>query len=108
MITNPFAVAVTECMLSANPQLRFHSANTAFKAEKHQPVYVDVHFDFLKVPFGRFVNINLIDGNAELGPTELWLGGHFDTSWKKHVERVDLLIHSDILGTGRKTSAPVL
>ena len=51
-IANSFATAVAECILGPNLQLRFQSANTAFKAEKRQPVHVDVRFDFPKIWFG--------------------------------------------------------
>lgn len=107
IIANPFAVAVTECMLGPNPNLRFQSANTAFKAEKRQPVHVDVHFDFPAIPFGICVNINLIDVDAEHGSTELWLGSHLDTSWKKEVEKSGSVIPTDILKARRKISPPV-
>lgn len=74
VIANPFATAITECMLGPNPRLRFQSANTAFKGTKRQLVHVDVHFDFPKMPFGLCININLIDVDPEHGSTELWPG----------------------------------
>jgi ectoine hydroxylase-related dioxygenase (phytanoyl-CoA dioxygenase family) len=107
IIANPFATAVTECMLGPNPHLRFQSANTAFKAEKRQPVHVDVHFDFPAIPFGICVNINLIDVDPEHGSTELWLGSHLDTRWKRQVEKSGSVIPKDILEARRKISPPV-
>ena len=107
IIANPFATAITECMLGPNPHLRFQSANTAFKAEKRQPVHVDVHFDFPKMPFGICVNINLIDVDPEHGSTEVWLGSHLDTSWKAFVEKSGSVIPEDILERRRKISPPI-
>lgn len=107
IIANPFAIAVTECMLGPHPRLRFQSANTAFKAEKRQPVHVDVHFDFPKFPFGFCVNINLIDVDVEHGSTELWLGSHLDTSWQAEVEKSGSVIPVHMLEKRRKTSPPV-
>ncbi|KAH7412863.1 phytanoyl-CoA dioxygenase family protein [Cadophora sp. MPI-SDFR-AT-0126] len=107
IIANPFATAITECMLGPNPHLRFQSANTAFKAEKRQPVHVDVHFDFPKIPFGICVNINLIDVDPEHGSTEIWLGSHLDTSWKAFVEKSGSVIPEDILERRRKISPPI-
>ncbi|KAK4934275.1 hypothetical protein LTR10_024405 [Elasticomyces elasticus] len=79
IIANPWAVSITECMLGPNPHMRFYSANTAFKADSRQPVHVDVHFDFPKVPFGLCINVNLVDTSPENGATEIWLGSHMDT-----------------------------
>ena len=107
VIANPFATAITECMLGPKPRLRFQSANTAFKAEKRQPVHVDVHFDFPKMPFGICVNINLIDVDPEHGSTEIWLGSHLDTSWKAFVEKSGSVIPEDILERRRKISPPI-
>ncbi|KAL5322654.1 hypothetical protein ACEPPN_010629 [Leptodophora sp. 'Broadleaf-Isolate-01'] len=106
IIANPFATAITECMLGPNPHLRFQSANTAFRAEKRQPVHVDVHFDFPMMPFGICVNINLIDVDPEHGSTEMWLGSHLDTSWKAHVEKSGSVIPNDILERRRKEFGP--
>ncbi|PVH73584.1 phytanoyl-CoA dioxygenase family protein [Cadophora sp. DSE1049] len=107
ILANPFATAITECMLGPNPHLRFQSANTAFKAEKRQPVHVDVHFDFPKMPFGICVNINLIDVDPEHGSTEIWLGSHLDTSWKAYVEKSGSVIPKHILERRRKVSPPI-
>jgi ectoine hydroxylase-related dioxygenase (phytanoyl-CoA dioxygenase family) len=107
IIANPFATAITECMVGPNPHLRFQSANTAFKAEKRQPVHVDVHFDFPKMPFGFCINVNLIDVDPEHGSTEMWLGSHLDTSWQAEVEKSGSVIPSDILERRRKISPPV-
>ncbi|KAK0127324.1 hypothetical protein ONS96_006872 [Cadophora gregata f. sp. sojae] len=107
VIANPFAIAISECMLGPNPRLRFQSANTAFKAEKRQPVHVDVHFDFPNMPFGICVNINLIDVDPEHGSTEIWLGSHLDTSWKAYVEKSGSVIPEDILERRRKTCPPI-
>ncbi|KIV81390.1 hypothetical protein PV11_03581 [Exophiala sideris] len=79
IIANPWAVSITECMLGPNPHMRFYSANTAFKADSRQPVHVDVHFDFPKIPFGLCINVNLVDTSPENGATEIWLGSHMDT-----------------------------
>ncbi|KAI1609422.1 phytanoyl-CoA dioxygenase family protein [Exophiala viscosa] len=79
IIANPWAVSITECMLGPNPHMRFYSANTAFKADSRQPVHVDVHFDFPKIPFGLCINVNLVDTSPENGATEIWLGSHTDT-----------------------------
>ena len=106
IIANPFATAVTECLLGPNPRLRFQSANTAFKAEKRQPVHVDVHFDFPAIPFGICVNINLIDVDAEHGSTEIWLGSHLDTRWKE-AEKSGSVIPADVLEKRRRISPPV-
>ncbi|KAF8857158.1 hypothetical protein BDZ45DRAFT_593214 [Acephala macrosclerotiorum] len=107
IIANPFATAITECMLGPNPRLRFQSANTAFKAEKRQPVHVDVHFDFPKMPFGFCINVNLIDVDPEHGSTEMWLGSHLDTSWRAEVEKSGSVIPTAILEKRRKINPPV-
>ena len=107
IIANPFAVAVTECLLGPHPRLRFQSANTAFKAERRQPVHVDVHFDFPRIPFGLCININLIDVDPEHGATEMWLGSHMDTSWRKQLGLSSSVIPADVLEARRKISPPV-
>jgi ectoine hydroxylase-related dioxygenase (phytanoyl-CoA dioxygenase family) len=107
IIANPFAVAVTECMLGPHPQLRFQSANTAFKGTKRQPVHVDVHFDFPEIPFGLCININLVDVEPKNGSTELWLGSHLDTIWKKQVEEGVSVIPLDIVERRRRISPPI-
>lgn len=94
-------------MLGPNPHLRFQSANTAFKASKRQPVHVDVHFEFPKMPFAFGVNINLIDVDAERGSTELWPGSHLDTSWQAEVEKSGSVIPEDMLERRKKVSPPV-
>lgn len=81
VIANPFAASIIECMVGPRPCLRFYSANTLFKAEKRQPVHVDVHFDYPNIPFGFCVNINLVDVSPENGSTELWLGSHLEKNW---------------------------
>src|SRR4051812_31030607 len=107
IIANPFAVAITECILGPRPQLRFQSANTAFKATRRQPVHVDVHFDFPEIPFGLCININLVDVEPENGSTELWPGSHLDTSWKGQVEECCSVIPNDILERRRKFRPPI-
>lgn len=107
VIANPFAIAVTECMLGPRPQLRFQSANTAFKAKRRQPVHVDVYFDFPEIPFGLCININLVEVGPENGSTELWLGSHLDAGWKHQVEKGDSVIPLDILEQRRKECPPI-
>jgi len=107
IIANPFATAITECMLGPNPRLRFQSANTAFKAENRQPVHVDVHFDFPRMPFGFCININLIDIDPEHGSTEMWLGSHLDTSWRAEVEKSGSVIPLGMVEQRRRISPPI-
>lgn len=106
IIANPFATAVTECVLGPSPHLRFQSANTALRATKRQPVHVDVHFDFPKIPFGLCININLVDVGPENGSTELWPGSHLDTDWREEVALPGSVIPADILERRRKVAPP--
>ncbi|RJE24538.1 Phytanoyl-CoA dioxygenase family protein [Aspergillus sclerotialis] len=104
IIANPWATAITECMLGPNPHMRFYSANTAFKATERQPVHVDVHFDFPKMPFGLCLNVNLVDTSPENGSTELWLGSHIDTDG--HTSDYNG-VHPDMVEARRKISPPI-
>ena len=107
VIANPFATAITECMLGPHPRLRFYSANTAFKAEMRQPVHVDVHFAFPRMPFGFCVNVNLIDVDPAHGSTEMWLGSHLDASWQAEVEKSGSVIPPHVLERRRELAPPV-
>jgi ectoine hydroxylase-related dioxygenase (phytanoyl-CoA dioxygenase family) len=107
IIANPFATAVTECMLGPNPHMRFYSANTAFKAEGRQPPHVDVHFDYPKIPFGLCVNINLVDTSPQNGATELWPGSHIDADPRDNDEDGQKGIRADLVESRRKTHPPV-
>ncbi|RAH61447.1 phytanoyl-CoA dioxygenase family protein [Aspergillus piperis CBS 112811] len=104
VIANPWATAITECMLGPNPHLRFYSANTAFKAEDRQPVHVDVHFDFPKIPFGLCINVNLVATSPENGATELWPGSHRDADPR---DSDDTGVIPEIVEARRKISPPV-
>ncbi|KAL6242003.1 hypothetical protein RBB50_010914 [Rhinocladiella similis] len=107
IIANPWAVAVTECMLGPNPHMRFYSANTAFKADSRQPAHVDVDFDFPKIPFGFCINVNLIDTSAENGATEIWLGSHTDSDQYTTSENREDGVRKDLLEERRKISPPL-
>jgi len=107
IIANPFAIAITECMLGPHPRLRFQSANTAFKAQSRQPVHVDVHFDFPKMPFGFCINVNLIDVDPDHGSTEMWLGSHLDTSWRAELVKNASIIPAAMLERRKKINPPV-
>ncbi|RDW64641.1 hypothetical protein BP6252_10292 [Coleophoma cylindrospora] len=106
VIANPFAVAVTECMLGPNPMLRFQSSNTAFKAERRQPVHVDVHFEFPRIPFGICVNINLVDVAPSNGSTEMWLGSHLIPA-HQYSKTTGSIIPPAVLEERRKISPPI-
>ncbi|RHZ55509.1 DUF5102 domain-containing protein [Aspergillus thermomutatus] len=73
IIANPFATAIVECMLGPKPQIRFLSANTAFRTKEigRQPPHIDVAFDFSRDPFGFCVNANLVETTATNGAMEL-------------------------------------
>jgi len=107
IIANPFAVAVAECLLGPSPMLRFHSANTAFKATQRQPPHIDVHFDFPKVPFGLCININLVATSPENGATEVWLGSHADIDYTIADPDSSKGIKAEILEARRKISPPI-
>jgi ectoine hydroxylase-related dioxygenase (phytanoyl-CoA dioxygenase family) len=106
ILANPFAVAVVECMLGPRPALRFHSANTAFRATARQPPHIDVGFDFPQVPFGFCVNVNLVDSSPENGATEVWPGTHTTTT-NKVLEQGSLSIKRDLVEARRKIRPPV-
>ncbi|CRG90186.1 hypothetical protein PISL3812_07229 [Talaromyces islandicus] len=106
ILANPFAVAVVECMLGPRPALRFHSANTAFKATARQPPHIDVGFDFPQVPFGFCVNVNLVDSSPENGATEVWPGTHTTTT-NQVLEQDSLSIKKDLIDARRKIRPPV-
>ncbi|KAI5294120.1 hypothetical protein KEM55_006762 [Ascosphaera atra] len=89
VIANPWATSILECMMGRNPTVRFYSANTAFKATDRQPVHIDIKFDFPRIPFGFFINVNLIDTTPENGCTELWPGSHRDTTVDYTVDEPD-------------------
>ncbi|GES56920.1 phytanoyl-CoA dioxygenase family protein [Aspergillus terreus] len=105
VITNPFATSVIEGIIGPHPQLRFYSANTAFKATTRQPVHIDIDFDMPRMPFAFCVNINLVDTSPKNGATEVWLGSHIDTDQRvldhsvKHKQ-----VKADLLEARRKIS----
>ncbi|CAJ2510505.1 Uu.00g133140.m01.CDS01 [Anthostomella pinea] len=108
VLANPFASDVVQCMLGPKPQLRFYSANTAFKATGRQPPHIDIDFDFPRVPFGYCINVNLVDTSPENGATEVWLGSHSDTD--KHVLDQSVKhkqIRAELLEQRRKISPPI-
>ncbi|KIW55290.1 hypothetical protein PV05_07582 [Exophiala xenobiotica] len=107
VVANPWAIAVTECMLGPNPHMRFYSANTAFKADSRQPVHVDVDFDFPKIPFGFCINVNLIDTSPENGATEIWLGSHTDCDQDTTAENGETGVRKDLREKRRKISPPL-
>ncbi|KAL9624634.1 MAG: hypothetical protein Q9160_001299 [Pyrenula sp. 1 TL-2023] len=76
VLANPFAVAITECVLGPHPVLRFQGANAAFRSQERQPVHVDLDYEYPELPFGLCININLVDVSPENGSTEFWLGSH--------------------------------
>lgn len=108
VLTNAFATEIIECMLGPKPQLRFVSANTAFRPSSNntnpntnefetdeeiiqrcrQPVHTDINATMTGFehdlpagagPFGYCVNINLIDTDPTNGSTELWPGSHLES-----------------------------
>lgn len=105
ILANPWATAITECMLGPNPRMRFYSANTAFKASERQPVHVDVHFDFPKLPFGLCLNVNLVDTGPENGSTELWLGSHKDCDGAETSDYNG--VREELVEERRKISPPI-
>lgn len=110
VVANPWATSIVECMLGPNPQLRFYSANTAFKATGRQPPHIDIDFDFPKVPFGFCINMNLVETSPENGATEVWLGSHVDTDNKvlDHTQGPLMTqIHQDLQRARRKISPPI-
>ena len=105
VVANPWACAITQCMLGPEPTARFYSANTAFPATARQPVHVDVEFDFPQVPFAYCLNVNLVATSPANGATEVWLGTHTDA-------RQSLLddhgkVCADVLEARRKTNPPI-
>ncbi|KAI7968251.1 hypothetical protein EIK77_010421 [Talaromyces pinophilus] len=107
IIANTFATQVVECMLGPGLALRFHSANTAFKATGRQPPHIDVHFDFPRgVPFGYCVNINLVDTSLLNGATEVWPGTHLGTSIDD-VSDTEPGIRKELIEERRKIRPPV-
>lgn len=108
VIANPWATAVVECMLGPSSQLRFYSANMAFKATGRQPPLIDVDFDFPKVPIGYCININLVDTSAGNGATEVWLGSHTDNKVLDHSKGPLMTqVHQDLQQERRKISPPI-
>ncbi|KAF7168749.1 hypothetical protein CNMCM6106_003833 [Aspergillus hiratsukae] len=109
IIANPFATAIIECMLGPRPQLRFLSANTAFRTKEagRQPPHIDVAFDFPRVPFGFCVNVNLVDTTATNGATELWPGTHTGTDVSVLMPDNDGVIRKELVEARRKLCPPV-
>ncbi|KAH1606603.1 hypothetical protein KXW57_002424 [Aspergillus fumigatus] len=109
IIANPFATAIIECMLGPKPQLRFLSANTAFRTKEagRQPPHIDVAFDFPRVPFGFCVNVNLVGTTATNGATELWPGTHTDTDVSVLMPDNDGVIRKELVEARRKLCPPV-
>lgn len=108
ILANPWATCIVEHMIGPNPQLRFYSANTAFKATGRQPTHVDVDFAMPRMPFGYCININLVATSPENGATEFWLGSHTDTDESIFDRDADNLhIKAELLEQRRKISPPV-
>ncbi|GFG26715.1 phytanoyl-CoA dioxygenase, putative [Aspergillus udagawae] len=109
VIANPFATAIIECMLGPKPQLRFLSANTAFRTKQagRQPPHIDVAFDFPRVPFGFCVNVNLVETTATNGATELWPGTHTGTDVSVLMPDNSGVIRKELVEARRKLCPPV-
>lgn len=114
VIANPFATEIISCMLGPKPQLRFLSANTAFKVGndegRRQPAHVDVEFDFPKgIPFGFCVNVTLVDADERNGATEVWPGSHLSsvTPDLGIVDPVTDGVRADLLEKRRAERPPV-
>lgn len=112
IVANPWATAITECMLGPHPHVRFYSSNTAFKAEGRQPPHIDVQFDFPKIPFGFCVNINLVATTAENGATEIWLGSHREFDDDKigatqTTKVIDMRLSAEQVEARRKICPPI-
>lgn len=108
IIANPWATSIIEHMIGPTPQLRFYSANTAFKAMGRQPPHVDVDFPMPRMPFGYCININLIGTSPENGATEFWLGSHTDTDefvFDREVD--DLRIRAELVEQRREIRPPI-
>jgi hypothetical protein len=108
ILANPWATSIVEHMIGPNPQLRFYSANTAFKASGRQPPHIDVDFAMPRIPFGYCININLVSTSLENGATEVWLGSHIDTDDSVFDRKTDdLQIRAELLEQRRKISPPI-
>ncbi|OOQ87481.1 phytanoyl-CoA dioxygenase family protein [Penicillium brasilianum] len=108
ILANPWATSIVEHMIGPNPQLRFYSANTAFKASGRQPPHIDVDFAMPRIPFGYCININLVSTSPENGATEVWLGSHIDTDDSVFDRKAgDLQIKAELLEQRRKINPPV-
>ncbi|CEO58330.1 hypothetical protein PMG11_03061 [Penicillium brasilianum] len=108
ILANPWATSIVEHVIGPNPQLRFYSANTAFKASGRQPPHIDVDFAMPRIPFGYCININLVSTSPENGATEVWLGSHIDTDDSVFDRKAgDLQIKAELLEQRRKISPPV-
>jgi ectoine hydroxylase-related dioxygenase (phytanoyl-CoA dioxygenase family) len=108
ILANPWATSIIEHMIGPNPQLRFYSANTAFKATGRQPPHVDVDFKMPRMPFGYCININLVSTSPENGATEFWLGSHTDTDESVFDRQANNEpIKSELLKQRRKISPPI-
>lgn len=108
ILANPWATSIIEHMVGPTPQLRFYSANTAFKANGRQPPHIDVDFPMPRMPFGYCININLVSTAPENGATESWLGSHTDTDESVFDrEADDLQIKAELLEKRRKISPPI-
>jgi hypothetical protein len=68
-------------------------------------VHVDARFDFPKVLFGYYVNINLVDTGPESDATEVWVGTHLGTDGQ--VLDAAGKVRLEILEEGRKVSPPI-
>ncbi|PYH90294.1 hypothetical protein BO71DRAFT_81393 [Aspergillus ellipticus CBS 707.79] len=104
ILANPWATTITSHMLGPHPHLRFYSANTAFQATARQPVHVDVHFPFPKLPFGFCINVNLVDTTPENGATEVWPGSHRDVD---PAQSDEVGVRAEVLEARRKVRGPV-
>jgi ectoine hydroxylase-related dioxygenase (phytanoyl-CoA dioxygenase family) len=108
ILANPWATSIIEHMIGPNPQLRFYSANVAFKATGRQPPHVDVDFKMPRMPFGYCININLVSTSPENGATEFWVGSHTDTDGSIFDREADNKpVKSELLEQRTKISPPI-
>ena len=89
VLTNDFAVEVTQAVLGRGVKNAYYSGNTAIKSTERQPAHADTGqlwsgLEVAPPAHSLVVNVPLVDVSPENGSTELWLGTHKDCSVSVH------------------------
>lgn len=86
VLANPIGTSIISALIGPRSEFRWMFGNTAVKSQKRQPVHADIKWDYYDFPTGIVSNVMLQDVSPENGSTEIWLGSHKTTSFKKHMQ----------------------